>query len=154
MTQIHHHAHTIHLFNHLLAKFAHTPMFVLASRRITNVVVAIMTKGHIDDTTFTEGLYVTNVLANRIAIFNAQHNGTLPLLLQSPEVIRRVGNIHSRTVLSCHLLDLCEDLVGFGRCVLQRCIITFLLLQISHHDSGIKMSFCHLMEVNQYLGIA
>ena len=128
MAEVNHHTHTIHLFNDFRPKLTHTMMLVIASCRVTDVVVAIVAEGHINDTTFAESFHITDVLANRITILDTQHNGLLALLLQSPEVIRRVGNIHSRTVLGCHLLNLRKNLIGFGSSVLQRCFITLLLL--------------------------
>ena len=112
-----------------------------------------MAKGHIHHTTLTEGLHVVNLLTNGITILNAQHDGTLALLFQSPEVIRSVGNIHRCAVLGSHFLNLGENLVGFGGGILQRRLIPFLLLQIGNHNGGIKVSFCHLVEVNQNLGV-
>ena len=113
-----------------------------------------MAKGHIHYTTLPEGFHLAEILSDGIPILDTQHDGTFALLFQSPQVIWRVGDIDSCAALGSHLLNLGEDLVGFGCRIFQRCLIPLLLFQIGNHDSGIEMSLCHLVEIYQYLRVA
>ena len=113
-----------------------------------------MAQGHVHYPTLSEGFHVAQVLADGIAILDAEHDAAFSLVFQFPEVVGGPGDINCRAVLGCHLLYLGENLVGLGGGVLKGCLGALLLLQIGYHDGGIKVAFCHLVEVNQHLGVA
>ena len=56
-------------------------LFAGLACRVANVVVAVVTEGHIDYAPLAEMLYEAEVVTYGIAIFDAEHYGPLALLL-------------------------------------------------------------------------
>ena len=153
MAEVNHHADTVHFGYDLFAELAHTAMFVVATGRVADVVVAVVAECHIDHTPLAEGFDIVDVVADGVAVFDAEHDGAFASAFESPEVVGGVGDIDSCAVLCHHFLDLGEDLVCLGGGVLKGCLVTLLLFEIGDHDAGIEVSFGHLVEVNEYLGV-
>ena len=154
MTEVHHHAHTVHLLDDFLAQLADTSMFAVTFGRVADVVVAIVAERHIDHASLAEFLHIGDVLSDGIAILNAQHDGFLARALETEDVFGAVGDIHRCAVLRHHLLYLSENLVGFGCGVDERFVVAFQLLEVCHHDAGIEPSFRHLVQIDQDTRVA
>ena len=71
MTEVHHHTHAVHFLNDLGTEFTHTIVLMVASGRVADVVITIVTKCHVHHSTFAELLHVRQVFANGIAVLNA-----------------------------------------------------------------------------------
>ena len=66
-------------------------MRMIATRRIADIVVAIMAQGHIDDTTLGKMLQTIQMTIECQTVLNAQHDTFAPLLLIGIEVGRRTS---------------------------------------------------------------
>ena len=69
-------------------------------------------------------------------------------MLIHPKLVGGTGNADILVVLGNNIFYLIEDVVGklFG--------VVGRLGEVGHHNSGILMTFCHLVQIDQYLGIA
>ena len=160
MTQIYHNAKSVHLLNHLSSKAAHTIMGITATGTITDIVIAIMTKGNIHNTTLCKVLYIAQVMLQSQTVFYTQHDALSALALIAIQVGRCTGYTEVSPILADDFLYLIEDKIG----ILSRSLhikshlaaeaFTYLRLrQISHHGSSILASIGHLMQIYENAGI-
>ena len=149
MAHIYQHSQAVHLLDYLLAKRTHTMMGMLCFRsRIADIVIAIMTKSHIHDTSINKVLKILKFSIDSDTILDTQHDTLQPHVFVHPQVVRRAGYTNIIAVLTYDNLNLVEDAISISLGVIRR------LRQISHHDGCILTTFGHLVQVYKNLSIA
>ena len=116
--------------------------------RVTDIIVAVMAEGHIDDTSISKVLQILQFPIKGDAILNAEHNALAACLLILPKIGRGTGNAHIVAVIIGDSLDLVEDVISISRGILRR------LWQIGHHDRSIKPALSHLRQIDENAWVA
>ena len=80
MRQVNEHSHPVHLPDDLLTEGTQTSVLSYTTRRVADIIVAIMTEGHIYNTLAPETLNKGEVLAYCVAILNTAHNDLFTVL--------------------------------------------------------------------------
>lgn len=75
MRNIDQHAYAVHLVDDLFAEGTHAQSFFVVAGRTAHVVVAVVAEGEVDYPTTAEAFHVGEVLAQCIAVLDAQHQG-------------------------------------------------------------------------------
>ena len=161
MTHIDHHTETVHLANHLGSKVAHSVMGVITSCTVTDVIVAIMTKGDIHHSPIGKMPYIGNVAFECKPVLYSEHNRLLSVMLVFPQLSRSAGKSKILTVFGYNILYFVEYQISIflwtinvEAHVLTESLIFLWLWKISHHYSGILTSVGHLVQIDKQLGIA
>ena len=115
MTEIHQDAQAVHLSDDLFAEVADAVVGVAASCGVADIVVAVVTKRHIDDAAVGEVLQVADVALQRQSVLDGEHDALASLALVAIEV---VGCASQRQIVGLRSHDafyLVEDAVGVTR---------------------------------------
>ena len=115
--------------------------------RITDIIISIMAKGHINNASINKVLNILQVTINSNAVLNTQHYALQPHMLVHPQVTRSAGNADIIAILTDNHLNLVENTVSVSLRIIGG------LRQISHHNSRILTTFGHLMKVDKYLSV-
>ena len=114
---------------------------------VADIVVAIVAKCHIDDAALGKMAEVLDLAVQSMAVLNAQHNALLAQVLVHPQIIGGACQSNVLTAFLDNIFYLVEDVVGIC------CRMISGLGQVCHHDGGVLMAFCHLMEVDENLRV-
>ena len=86
------HPDAVHFAHDFPAKVAQTIVLVLGAHgRIANIVVAVVAERHINDSLSAEEFYICEVVPNGVAVFNAQKDGALVMVLRPKNIVGAVG---------------------------------------------------------------
>lgn len=114
MGEVDQHPDAVHFAHDFAAKVAQTIVLVLGARgRIANIVVAVVAERHIDHAFSTEEFYICEVVPNGIAVFNAQKDGALVMVLRPKNIVGADGQ-NGVLGLVDHRLDRSKQMIGFG----------------------------------------
>ena len=153
MRDVYYHAYPVHFVDDLFAESVYTQVLVIVPARTAELVVSVMTESQIDDTSFAETLYIRDIFADSITVFNTEHNGFLSFSLQAVKVGWSVSYIYMILTLCHHGLDFIQNAVSLGSSSQQVFVGQSLLFQIGYHNRSIEAAFCHLVQVDQYLRV-
>ena len=134
MTQIHKDAKPVHLLHNLSAEVAQASMFFVASSRVADVVVSVVTKRHIDYAAMFELFKQPYVFSYGITVLDTPENGLLALCFEAKDVARRLCEANAIAVCLDYLVDLCEQPVCLCRSGFVGFFVALSLREISHHD--------------------
>lgn len=81
MTEVNHNPKSIHFVNNLLAKNTYSAMRSRATSTITDVVIAVMAKRYVSNSTTSKVLYVRNIILNSQSILYTEHDTLATLRL-------------------------------------------------------------------------
>ena len=170
MAQVNHDTVAVHLLYDLFSELAHTVMGVASACGITDIVVAVVAQGDVNDAALGEVFHVGKVVVQRKPVLNAQHNALAPFALVAVKVGGRAGDADKLAVFPDDILNFVKDKVGIaegcqfavlGLLVapgyvhhLGKLLADLGLRQISHHDNGILPPILHLVHVNEYARVA
>ena len=147
MAEVNHDAQPIHLADDLSAKVTHAIVCMTATCGVADIVITIMAKRHIDDAALGKVVEVLNLAVQGVSVLNAQHDALLAKVLVLPQIIGGACQSNVLTAFLDNIFYLVENIVGI------RCRMISWLGQVCHHNGGVLMPFCHLMEVDENLGV-
>ena len=156
VTEVDHHAQSVHFAYHLLAKSTHTAMRLRASCTVANRVVAVVTQRDINDSALRKVGNVANIVFNSQPVFNAEHNAFLAHRLVFVELLGCSGQGNIVTLVRHDGLYLVENAIGiparrhaFGQFSGLR-----MLRKIGHHGHGVLLSVGHLVQIVEHLEVS
>ena len=91
-------------------------MLTTTTCRITDIIIAIVTQSHINNTTVTKMFQSAYILSYGISILNPQHHGFFANMLYSVQIGWSISQFHKRCIRQNHPFYLSEDTVSFRRC--------------------------------------
>ena len=149
MAEIDHDAQAIHFVDHLTPEETDAVMRLGALGRITDIVVAIMAKRHIDDATLCEVTQIDDAALDGCPVLDAQHDALTTSLLVGEEF---VGGASDADILlvGCHdRLNLIEDAI----CHRLHARLGG-LWNVSHHNGSVLAALGHLMQIDEQTFVA
>ena len=153
MAHIHQHPYPIHLLHHAAPEVAQSSVLRLSPAGVTDIVVSVVAKREIHNTSVPQPLHIAQVASQGIAVLHPHHDGLTALLLQTVEVIRGTSQGDMLRMSLHHVLQLVQDGIGILHGLLQRSLVAFLLGQICHHDACIEHPLIHLVEIDKHMVI-
>ena len=154
MREIDHHAHAVHLSHHLATKGGEATvreavLIAAGTGAGTDGVVAVVAKGHIHHAPTAEMADEAEVVADGIAVLDAQHDGLASLLLEEVEVVGGTGDGHMRRVAGSDGLDAVEQALRPGQGGRVIVVAGEILLDVGHHDGGVEAAVGHIGQVDE-----
>ena len=107
MTHIHKDALTVHLLYHFATEGTQSAMLCVAASRVADVIVAIVTERHIDNSTPFKMSEQTEVASDGITVLDASQDGLLPLCLEAQDVLSRLCQFDAVTISLNYFFYLC-----------------------------------------------
>ena len=160
MAEVNHYAVGIHFPYHFLSKRRYTVMGIASSCRVTDIVVAVVTKRYIDHTPLCEMLDVGQMSLQCQTVLYSEHYGLASLALVTIQVGWCARYAQVAAVVVDDGLYLVEYKVGVcGRtCNVEgnlaaESLANLRLWKICNHSDGIKPSLRHFVQVYEYAWI-
>ena len=122
------------------------------ARGVADVIVAVVTEGHVDHAAPPETLYLRKISPDGISVLYSPHHSPAAFAFQTVQVCWRISQTDALTTGN-HCFNFGQQSVCLLRSGGQMLRRSLALRQIGHHDGGVKSPFGHLVQIDKHLGI-